>query len=268
MAVPVLKLNLVPPPTLWRQQHEAIGWVGLGLGILSLAGTLSFYGLQTWKAQKAAKESVALTQKARLAAQKEATLIRDLADFDVSREMPRWRLAERIYQERALPWSRVTAELERSLVDGVRVKSLSRSRATDGSVEIKLRGESKARESEAGFIENLQKDGLFSQVVLEREAERQGGGQDFEVRLPLVATPSSYQPLPIPEPKLLYDIIPAGMMVNPLAPPPPVKVEKGTKKAQGAGPIKPSPKPQGPAKDPGKAPAKGPGKTPAPVKGK
>ena len=46
-----------------------------------------------------------------------------LRSVDVAKELPRWRLAERIYTERSLPWSRLTAELERSLVQDVRIKS-------------------------------------------------------------------------------------------------------------------------------------------------
>lgn len=197
MAIPVLKLNLVPAPTLWRQRHEAIGWAGLVLGLLALSGSLAVWGVQAAQRKKAAKASIELTNQAKEAARKEASLQEELATLDVSLELPRWRLAERIYLERGLPWSRATAELERCLVDGVRIKALSRSRGGDGTVELKVRGESRNRMVETQFVENLQQNGLFSQVVLEREAERQGGGVDFELRLPMIPTPPPYQPLPV-----------------------------------------------------------------------
>lgn len=196
MAIPVLKLNLVPSPTLWRQRHEALGWAGLTLGLLALGGSLAVWGVQARQLKKATKASIALSNQAKEAARKEASLQEELATLDVSLELPRWRLAEKIYLERGLPWSRATAELERSLVDGVRIKALSRSRGGDGTVELKLRGESKNRVMEAQFVENLQQNGLFSQVVLERESERQGGGVDFELRLPMIPTPPPYLPLP------------------------------------------------------------------------
>lgn len=198
MAVPVLHLNLVPPPTLWRRRHEPISWAVLGLGLLGLLATLGYWGLQSARATRTAKQSVEFSNQARRAAQREAALQQELAALDVTAELPRWRLAERIYQERGLPWSRATAELERSLVDGVRLKGLSRTRTTDGSVEVKVRAEARAREAEIDFIEQLRSNPLFAQVVLEREAERQGGGQDFELRLPLVAVPPPYTPLPLP----------------------------------------------------------------------
>lgn len=200
MALPVLKLNLVPAPTLWRQHHGMLGWSGLVVGLLALAGSLAAWVVQETRTRKAVRESTQLSLKAQQVSRQEAALKADLATLDITAELPRWRLAERIYLERGLPWSRATAELERSLVDGVRIKALARARGADGTVELKLRGDSRTREAEAAFIENLQKNGLFSQVVLEREAERQGGGLEVELRLPMVATPPPYQLLPRPEP--------------------------------------------------------------------
>ena len=198
MAIPVLSLNLVPPPTLWRRRHQALSWALLLGGGLALAGILATWGVQTTRATRTAREAVQLSNRARQAAQRELDLQQELSGIDVTQEMPRWRLAECIYQERSLPWSRGSAELERSLVDGVRLKAISRTRATDGSVEMKLRGEGRTRGAEVAFVEQLQANGLFSQVILEREAERQGGGVDFELRLPLVAVPPPYAPLPPP----------------------------------------------------------------------
>ena len=39
MAIPVLKLNLAPEPSLWRQNHEAFGWSAVGLGAVLLLAT-------------------------------------------------------------------------------------------------------------------------------------------------------------------------------------------------------------------------------------
>lgn len=199
MAIPVIKLNLVPAPTLWRERHETLGWAGLAFGLLALTGCLTAWGVQAARIKSAGRKSIDISNRAKLAAQQELSLRKELATLDIAKEMPRWRLAERIYLERGLPWSRITAELERTLVDGVRTKAIARNRGTDGTVELKLRGESRRREDEAEFIENLQKNGLFVQVVLEREAERQGGGIDFELRLPMVPTPPPYEALPTPE---------------------------------------------------------------------
>lgn len=199
MAIPVLKLNLVPEPSLWRQNHEALGWGALGLGALLLAGTSAYAGWKYVSASREAKRKVQITAEARKVAREQETLVARLKAVDVAAEMPRWRLAERILSERSLPWSRLTAELERSLVQDVRVKSIQRTRGADQGVQLALKGEARSREAEVKFIERLQGNGVFAQVLLEREAERQGGGLDFEVKLPASATPRPYEPLPEPE---------------------------------------------------------------------
>jgi hypothetical protein len=91
--------------------------------------------------------------------------------------------------------------MERNLVQDVRVKSLQRIRTSDGSVTLKIRGEARSRAAEAKFIEALQGNQMFAQVVLEREAERAGGGIDFDVSLPVSSTPPPFEPLPIPPPQ-------------------------------------------------------------------
>jgi hypothetical protein len=63
-------------------------------------------------------------------------------------------------------------------------------------VLAKIKGEARSREAEAAFVESIQKNPFFSQVVLERESERQGGGVEFEYTLPLAAAPPPYEPLP------------------------------------------------------------------------
>lgn len=199
MAIPVLKLNLAPEPSLWRQNHEALGWGAVGLGTLLLLGTSAFTGWKYYKATKEATQSFKITQEAQKVAREQGELVSTLRTVDVSSELPRWKLAERILSERTLPWSRLTAELERSLVQDVRVKSIQRIRGTDQTVQLALKGEARSRDAEVKFIERLQGNGVFAQVLLEREAERQGGGLDFEIKLPATATPKPYEPLPEPE---------------------------------------------------------------------
>jgi hypothetical protein len=199
MAIPVLKLNLAPEPSLWRQNHEAFGWGAVGLGALLLVGTSAYTG---WKYLKAGQEARIVAQKlaeAQQVAKEQRQLVAVLQTVDVSTELPRWKLAERILSERSLPWSRLTAELERSLVQDVRVKSIQRTRGTDQTVQLALKGEARSRDAEVKFIERLQGNGVFTQVLLEREAERQGGGLDFELKLPATSTPKAYEPLPEPE---------------------------------------------------------------------
>ncbi|MDR3670057.1 MAG: PilN domain-containing protein, partial [Holophaga sp.] len=196
MAVPALKLDLAPPSNLWRNNHITLGWAALALGGLILAGSLAL----TWKAYHSAaitgKLAGNLDYKTRATAADQSRIMAELRSVDVAKELPRWRLAERIYTERSLPWSRLTAELERSLAQDVRVKSIQRNRSTDMKVQLKLKGEARSREAEADFVEALQKNPFFEQVILEREGERQGGGVDFDYTLAVSSNPPPYRPLP------------------------------------------------------------------------
>lgn len=199
MPIPVLKLNLAPRPSLWRQKHLTLGWAAIVVGSLGLVGALGTWGLRANQARKAGAQAILISRDAQAAARKQDKLVEQLKSVDVAKELPRWKLAERIFTERTLPWSRLTAELERSLVQDVRLKSIQKVRGADQRVGLKLKGEARTREAEEMFVASMQKDDLFQQVILEREAERAGGGVDFEMYLPVVAVPSPYQPFPAPE---------------------------------------------------------------------
>jgi hypothetical protein len=195
MALAPLRLDLAPPGTFWRLHHGALGWSGLGAGALALALALGVTARAYDQAAQAGKREVQTRARAVGAEESRRRVLEQLRAVDVTHELPRWRLAERILTERGLPWSRLTAELERSLVPGVRVKSLQRSRGADRRVQIKVKGEARTREAEVAFMGSLQKNGFFEQVILERESERQGGGVDFEFTLAAQPAPPPYTPL-------------------------------------------------------------------------
>ena len=196
MALPVLKLNLAPPPTLWRQYHVLIAWAMLLVGALSLGGILVATVLAYRQAALAGQKVVDLTARRQSTASKQAAIKTKLESIDVEKELPRWRLAERILSERGVPWSRLSAELERSLVQDVRLKSIQRTRNSSQKVELKIKGEARNRQAEDAFIESLQKNEFFTQVILEREAETQGGGLEFDCVLPSSTQPPPYVALP------------------------------------------------------------------------
>lgn len=203
MAVPVLKLNLAPPSNAWSTHHAAISWSALGLGVLILAGALGLTVQSYRRAASSSQDAARYALEARIASASQNRIMDELRSVDVAKEMPRWRLAERIITERSLPWSRLTAELERSLVQDVRLRSIQRTRGNDRKVQLKLKGEARTRAAEAEFVESLQKNPFFEQVVLERESERQGGGVDFDYTLGAASIPPAYKPLPkhAPAPK-------------------------------------------------------------------
>jgi hypothetical protein len=196
MAVPVLKLNLAPPSNTWRNNHALLSWAALALGGLVLAGSLASTWMAYQEASRAGRLAASLANKSRGTADAHSRIVADLRAVDVAKELPRWRLAERIYTERSLPWSRLTSELERCMVADMRIKSLQRNRSADMKVQLKLKGEARSREAEADFVEALHKNPFFEQVILEREGERQGGGVDFDFTLAVASNPPPYKPLP------------------------------------------------------------------------
>jgi len=88
------------------------------------------------------------------------------------------------------------SELERSLVQDVRIRNITRTRGSDQQVSIKIKGEARSPEAEANFIEALQANAYFFPLILDREAERQGGGLEFEIMIGISQTPPPYEPLP------------------------------------------------------------------------
>ena len=236
MAVPALQLNLAPRPTLWRQRHRLLGWAALGFGAVFLLGSLGLTWRAYHQAGRAGRDAVSLTEETRRAARSEAQIQASLQGMDATREQARWKLAERILQERSLPWSRVTAELEQCMTPGMRLKALQRTRGNAQQVVMKLKGEAQTRESEAAFVDALRTAPVFSEVILEREAERQGGGWDFELSLPAAAVPPPFEeravkagsapaPAPAPAPRpapITKPLTPSAPVPAPsrLAPPP------------------------------------------------
>ncbi len=195
MSIPALRIDMAPPSSPWRLNHGAIGWTVLAAGILALAASTVATLRAHAQASRSGQQAARTLMRARQSEDANRRVLDELRSVDVAREMPRWRLAERILTERSLPWSRLTSELERSLVEGVRVRSLQRTRGADQKVQIKVRGEARTRQAEAGFVEALRANAFFEQVVLERESERQGGGVDFEYALAARAVPLPYAPL-------------------------------------------------------------------------
>ena len=196
MAVPTLKLDLAPPTNLWRLNHAVLGLAALIAGALLLASSLLFTWRAYAQAADAGKRTVTLVAKTSASTETQRQVLSELRNVDVAKELPRWRLAEKIFTERSLPWSRLTAELERSLVEDVRLKSIQRTRSSDLKVQLKIKGEAPTREAEARFVESLSKNTFFEAVLLERESERQGGGVDFEYTLAAESIPPPFVPLP------------------------------------------------------------------------
>lgn len=241
MALPLLPLNLAPPPSLWRQRHHAFGWTGLGVGVFALLVSLGLTWRAYHQASRAGRDAVVLTEEAKRALKRGQQIQSSLQGMDVEKEQSRWKLAEKILQERSLPWSRIMAELEMCMVPNMRIKGIQRARGNGQEVLVKLKAEAKTREGEADFVEALRATPIFSQVVLEREAERTGGGWDFDVILPTVPVAPPFQ---IRKPKVTALQAEASV-------PTPTPARAVAKPAPVPGP---TPKPAAPAPTPSAAP--------------
>lgn len=225
MGVPAIKLNLVPEPSLWRERHLPLGWAALALGGVALLGISGYTAWSYHRASQAGQAAISADAQTRFAATQERQLLGQLQQIDVDQELPRWRLAERILSERAAPWSRLAAELERSLVDGARLKNVERARGADQALLLKVKAEARNRESESGFIENLRGNPVFTQVALERESQQPGGGWEFDLTLPVAPLPPPFNAAaPVAAPGAKASLKPAAakkVVKSPAAPPPP-----------------------------------------------
>ncbi|OIQ63962.1 hypothetical protein GALL_544900 [mine drainage metagenome] len=74
----------------------------------------------------------------------------------------------------------------------MRLRSVQRIRGSAQQVVMKLKGEARTVAAEESFIRTLNQAPVFEQVILEREAERQGGGWDFDLTLPVVSVPPPF----------------------------------------------------------------------------
>lgn len=240
MGIPSIKLNLVPEPSIWRERHLTLGWAALALGAAVFLGVSSYTAWSYLRANQAGKAAVTADAQTRQAAGQEHQLLSQLQQVDVDQELPRWRLAERILSERAAPWSRLAAELEQSLVDGARIKDMERARSADQTLLLKVKAEARNREAEAGFIENLRKDPVFTQVTLEREAQQPGGGWEFDLSLPVTPLPPPFVAVSAIKDGHAQPAVQAAAPHRQSSPPPPAR-PAASHAPQAAPPARPAP---------------------------
>ena len=181
MAIPTIKVNLVLQKPFLQTYHFFISWFALILGGLMLTGALalaftSYVEMARSKKQLSNLTSISIASSA---ADVDVVNANVLQGLDVIKELPTWQLAERVYAERSVTWSRLTEELGRSLVHGVRINSIVRHSFSGRGIKIEVVGEARSRYAEVAFMESLKKNGFFKQVTFEKESERPGEGVLF-----------------------------------------------------------------------------------------
>ncbi len=110
---------------------------------------------------------------------------KQLSIFNTELEIPRWKLAEKLLQEKTMPWSRLLYELEVSLPDGVRLSYIQKTRGIDQQIVLKLEAESETQEAKLEFIRRLGSSLIFKELILESENQSPEGSWVFEMTLPV-----------------------------------------------------------------------------------
>jgi hypothetical protein len=176
VAIPIIKLNLVPQKNFWQTYHVFISWLVLVLGGLILVWSMVLTLRVFFFFFRSEKQLYKFSSRSTSPDVADVSSIAELKMLDVAKALPMWQLAERSYAERIATWSRITEELERSCVQNVRITSIVRnSFSSSKGIKVRIVGEALSRNAEVAFIESLKKNIFFEQILLENESERPEG---------------------------------------------------------------------------------------------
>lgn len=182
MAIPTIKLNLVPQKPFLQTYHLFIGWFALAIGVLTLVWSIMLTVKTYRKTIKYERQIGRLSSGSISADAIDAGNIADLQNLDIPKELPKWQLAERVGAERNAPWSRIIEEIE-CIVPNVHINSILRNSFSGKGIKIEVTGEASSRKAEVAFMESLEKNNFFKQIVLEKESESQEGGVLFAINI-------------------------------------------------------------------------------------
>lgn len=180
-----IEINFITTRSWWNPKQSKWGryiWLS-GIPLLILVSIiLLFMGIRIISVSYVTSQN---TQQIELSLSQMKEIQRQLSVFDIDRETPKWKLAEKLLQEKTIPWSRLLYELESALPDGVRVRNIQKTRGVDQQVVLKFQAESTTEESKVKFIQKLGSSPIFRELILERESQGPQGGWEFEMTLPV-----------------------------------------------------------------------------------
>ena len=181
------RLNFAPKPFLFRSRNVYALWL---LNLLALAA-LGFLGWSWWNLRsknEAAHSSLrALQQEQRTLVEHHGDVLKQLAGVDFREYRRQMRLFQGIQTAFATQWGPLLDNLGSLLPEDVRMlelKPLSGSRRSQNdAVVIQMRGEARTKAAELRFLEALDAEPGFDEVVFENENYEQPGiAVSFEIQ--------------------------------------------------------------------------------------
>lgn len=147
-----------------------------GAGIVGLFGlvALAFLSLHTYRTRRSARttreEIAQLTAQVRTEQQEQDALRKEFQSKAVQETMARSAYLNGLIAERAFPWTKMFADLERILPPGVRVISISPGRDKDGNMNVALSMGAESDAAKLKFLESLETSSTFSNVLVKSES--------------------------------------------------------------------------------------------------
>ncbi|HKW89537.1 MAG TPA: hypothetical protein VJN21_12355 [Candidatus Acidoferrales bacterium] len=143
------------------------------IGLLALAAlvVLSFDTYRTWLSARATRDEIArLTSQVRTEQQQQDALRAEFNSKAVEQTMARSANLNGLIAERAFPWTKMFADLERILPPGVRVISISPGRDKDGNINVSLSMGAESDAAKLRFLESLEASQAFSDILVKSES--------------------------------------------------------------------------------------------------
>ncbi len=180
-----IEINFITPEVWWNPKRSKWGrYISLsGVFLLTLVAVIMLgMAARIFSVSYVTSRN---TEQIQLSLDRMKEIQKQLSSFDLDRETPRWKLAEKLLQEKTIPWSRLLYEIEVALPDGVRLRDIQKTRGVDQQVVLKFHGESTTEEGKVKFIQQLGSSPIFKELILERENQGSQGGWEFEMTLPV-----------------------------------------------------------------------------------
>jgi Tfp pilus assembly protein PilN len=181
-----IRLNLATSP-LENHRRFALGAALVGTVALVVLVLLSWHVYSARRAERALRAEIARLEKQTEQLRRQR---RELEDYFNRAEIRKMRdrsgYLNGLIEQRSFPWTKIFAELEHILPDGVRVVSIS-PKMSEGRIEVKLVVGATGDESKLKFLRALEASKEFSGIQLLAETRPSRAGEADKVYLELVA---------------------------------------------------------------------------------
>ncbi len=181
-----VRLNLATSP-LENHRRFALGAALVGTVAVVALGLLSWHAYSVRRAERALRAETARLEKQMEQLRHQR---RELEDYFNRAEIRKMRdrsgYLNGLIEQRSFPWTKIFAELEHILPDGVRVVSIS-PKMNEGRIEVKLVVGATGDESKLKFLRALEASKEFSRIQLLAETRPNRLGEVDKVFLELVA---------------------------------------------------------------------------------